>query len=165
MISAVFAGSFDPPTFGHLNVIERASRIFEILHVVIAVNPQKKNLFDAEERFSLMKDLIRAFPNVSLHLCETLIVDFTKKLGAKVLVRGVRGVTDFSYEFDLSILNKGLNPGIETIFIPTDPRYFVIKSSAIKDLAAFDGDVSQMVPESVALALKRKLREGKLSGS
>jgi pantetheine-phosphate adenylyltransferase len=165
MISAVFPGSFDPPTFGHLNVIERASRIFEVLHVVIAVNPQKKSLFDAEERLSLMKDLIRGFPNVSLHLCEMLVVDFAKKLGAKVLVRGVRGVTDFSYEFDLSILNKGLNPGIETIFIPTDPRFFVIKSSAIKDLAAFDGDVSQMVPESVALALKRKLREGKLSGS
>jgi pantetheine-phosphate adenylyltransferase len=164
MVNAVFPGSFDPPTYGHLNVIERASRIFEALHVVIAVNPQKKYLFDAEERFSLMKDLVRDYHNVELHLCDSLIVDFTRKLGARVLVRGVRGVTDFSYEFDLSIMNKGLDPGIDTIFIPTDPRFFVIKSSAIKDLAAFDGDVSQMVPDSVAKALKRKLNEGKLTG-
>jgi pantetheine-phosphate adenylyltransferase len=164
MVNAVFPGSFDPPTYGHLNVIERASKIFEALHVVIAVNPQKKYLFDAEERFSLMKDLVRDYHNVELHLCDSLIVDFTRKLGARVLVRGVRGVTDFSYEFDLSIMNKGLDPGIDTIFIPTDPRFFVIKSSAIKDLAAFDGDVSQMVPDSVAKALKRKLNEGKLTG-
>jgi pantetheine-phosphate adenylyltransferase len=164
MISAVFPGSFDPPTYGHMNVIERASRIFEELHVIIAVNPQKRYLFDAGERHEMMKTLLKDYRNVSLHLCDGLIVDFTRKLGAKVLIRGVRGLIDFSYELDLSIMNKGLDPGIETIFIPTDPRFFVIRSSAIKDLAAFDGNVSQMVPESVALALKRKLHEGKLSG-
>ncbi|HSV55980.1 MAG TPA: hypothetical protein VLH39_02595, partial [Magnetospirillaceae bacterium] len=93
----------------------------------------------------------------SVHLCETLIVEFARKHGCRVLLRGVRSVPDFSYEFELSIMNKGLDPNIETFFMPTDPRFFVLRSSAIKDLVAFDGDVSGMVPPSVALALKGRM--------
>jgi pantetheine-phosphate adenylyltransferase, bacterial len=157
MIKAVFAGSFDPPTFGHLNIIERAQDLFDELLVVVAVNRQKTGLFAPEERRDLLLELLSGYPNVSVHLCEGLIVEFAKSHDCRVLVRGVRSVPDFSYEFELSIMNKGLNPGIETIFLPTDPKFFVLRSSAIKELAAFDGDISRMVPPNVAAAVKAKV--------
>lgn len=157
MIRAVFPGSFDPPTNGHLNVIERALDLFEEILIVIAVNSQKKALFSPEERLEMMKKLLSTHSNVSVHLYDGLVVNFAKEHGAKVLLRGIRGLTDFSYEFDLSILNKGLNPKIETLFIATDPKYFVIRSSAIKDLVAFNGDVSHMVPPIVEKALREKI--------
>ena len=158
MVSALFPGSFDPPTFGHMNIIERARKIFNEIHVVIAVNSQKKYLFSEEERFLMMKDLTSQWDNVYVATSKTLIVDYAKKVGATVLLRGVRNISDFSYEFDLSMLNKGLDATIETIFLPTDPEYFVLKSSAIKELAFYDGDVSKMVPELVAKALKEKYK-------
>ncbi|HET7839535.1 MAG TPA: pantetheine-phosphate adenylyltransferase [Rectinemataceae bacterium] len=157
MVRAVFPGSFDPPTFGHLNIVERARSIFEELFVVVAVNRQKSGFFSPEERRDLLLELLAPYPNVSVMLCDTLIVDFAKKHDCKVLVRGVRSVPDFSYEFELSIMNKGLDPSIETIFMPTDPRFFVLRSSAIKELASFHGDLSAMVPPSVVKALKAKV--------
>jgi pantetheine-phosphate adenylyltransferase len=163
MVKAVFPGSFDPPTFGHLNIVERARSIFEKLYVVVAVNRQKSGLFSPEERQDLLKELLAPYPNVSVHLCDTLIVEFARKNGCKVLVRGVRSVPDFSYEFELSIMNKGLDPSIETIFMPTDPRYFVLRSSAIKDLAFYNGDLRAMVPANVVSALKSKVRAQELS--
>lgn len=158
MVKAVFPGSFDPPTYGHLNIVERARGIFEELYVVVAVNREKSGLFSPEERLSLLQELLAPFENVSVHLCDTLIVNFAREHGCRVLVRGVRSVPDFSYEFDLSIMNKGLDPGIETIFMPTDPKYFVLRSSAIKELAFYDGDLSAMVPPNVALSLRAKRR-------
>jgi pantetheine-phosphate adenylyltransferase len=156
MIKAVFPGSFDPPTFGHLNIVERASALFDELLVVVAVNRQKTGLFAPEERRDLLLELLAGRPNVSVQLCDTLIVEFAKSHGCKVLVRGVRSVPDFSYEFELSIMNRGLDPGIETIFMPTDPKFFVLRSSAIKELALYDGDLSTMVPPNVAEAVKAK---------
>lgn len=157
MITALFPGSFDPPTFGHLNIIERSRKIFREIHVVIAVNSQKKYLFTEQERLSMMQQLTDKWDNVHVSTCNTLIVEYAKKNNALVLLRGVRNVADFSYEFDLSMLNRGLDSSIETIFMPTDPEYFVLKSSAIKELASFGGDISKMVPEIVAEALKKKL--------
>jgi len=159
MVKAVFPGSFDPPTFGHLNIIERARGIFEELHVIVAVNRQKSGLFSPEERLALLKELLSPYPDITVHLCDRLIVEFARDLGCKVLIRGVRSVPDFSYEFELSIMNKGLDPGIETIFLPTDPRYFVLRSSAIKELASFRGDLSGMVPKNVAAALRSRFGE------
>lgn len=156
MLVAAFPGSFDPPTYGHVNVIERASAIFERLVIVIAVNAQKQYLFSPEERMEMMRELLAPLPNVTVELCDRLVVDFLDEHGVKVLIRGVRGMSDFSYEFDLSMMNKGLNPGIETIFMPTDPKYFVLRSSAIKELASFRGDVTTMVPPVVARALLTK---------
>ena len=157
MVKAVFPGSFDPPTYGHLNIIERARGIFEELHVVVAVNRNKSYLFSPEERVNLLQSLLRDYTNVSVHACDTLIVEYARKFGCRVLVRGVRSVPDFSYEFELSIMNKGLDQSIETIFMPTDTRYFVLRSSAIKELVALNGDVSGMVPPNVAAALKSKI--------
>lgn len=155
MVKAVFPGSFDPPSYGHLNIIERARTVFEEVLVVVAVNRSKSSNFSADERVAFMQELVSGWPNVSVHTCDTLIVDFARAHKCRVLLRGVRSVQDFSYEFELSVMNKGLGPEIETFFMPTDPRYFVLRSSAIKELASFGGDVSKMVPPVVAKALER----------
>jgi pantetheine-phosphate adenylyltransferase len=160
MLKAAFPGSFDPPTLGHLNIIQRAADIFDRLVVVVAENRQKKYLFSAEERVSIMEKLTLDRKNVSVALCDTLIVDFLHKEDINLLVRGVRGVDDFSYEFELSMMNRALDSRIETIFMTTDPKYFVLRSSAIKELASFHGNIADMVPPLVAEALREKYREG-----
>lgn len=159
MAIALFPGSFDPPTYGHLNIIERARLIFSEIHVVIAVNSAKNYLFSAQEREQMMKKIVEPWDNVYVHLCDSLIVDFAKKIGAKVLVRGIRNMADFSYEFDLSVMNKSLDSEIETVFLPTDPKYFVLKSSGIKELASLGGDISTMVPKIVAEELNKKFKD------
>lgn len=106
----------------------------------------------------MIRDLVGAYENVAVETCDTLIVDFLRSRGTRILVRGVRGLDDFSYEFELSMMNKALNPRIETIFMTTDPEYFVLRSSSIKELASFQGDVAGMVPPLVAEALKAKYR-------
>jgi len=158
MLRALFPGSFDPPTNGHLNIIQRCSVIYDELDVVIAVNVNKAYTFSAEERYEMMSDLVRDYSNVRVHLWDRLIVEFAEKANAKIMIRGVRALDDFEYEFELSMINKGLNPNVETIMMPTDPRYFVLRSSAIKELARLNGDISTMVPETVAERLKEKLR-------
>ena len=156
MVKAVFAGSFDPPTFGHLNIIERAQKLFSEIHVVIAINKTKTYCFSDEERLNIIKSLVSQWDNVSVHLWDSLIVDYAKKIGADVLIRGVRNDNDFLYAFDLAMMNKSLNPQIETLFLVPDPKFFVLRSSSIKELAAFGGDVSTMVPPIVEAMLKKK---------
>jgi pantetheine-phosphate adenylyltransferase len=159
MLKAAFPGSFDPPTLGHLNIIERASVLFDEILVVVAENRQKQYFFSAEERITMIQELASPWKNVSVALCDELIVDFLQKRDIRLLVRGVRGVNDFSYEFELSMMNKALAANIETIFMTTDPEYFVLRSSAIKELASFHGDVSGKVPPLVAKALELKYRD------
>ncbi|MDR0623164.1 MAG: pantetheine-phosphate adenylyltransferase [Treponema sp.] len=156
MLKAAFPGSFDPPTLGHLDIIRRAGALFGGLLVVVAENRQKNSLFSVAERVSMIKELTGDLKNVSVEVCDSLIVDFLQKKDIRLLIRGVRGVNDFSYEFELSMMNKALDRRIETIFMTTDPEYFVLRSSAIKELASFQGDVSGMVPPLVARALKAK---------
>jgi pantetheine-phosphate adenylyltransferase len=158
MKRVVLPGTFDPPTFGHIDVIKRAAHIFDRIELVIAVNPEKKTVFTPEERLAMLKELVAGFPNVAVHLWKGLIVDFAKKVGANVILRGVRALIDFNYEFELSLMNKALNPEIETILLPTDQKYFVLRSSAIKEVAGFHGDISGMVPPLVEMALKSKLK-------
>jgi pantetheine-phosphate adenylyltransferase len=156
-MKAAFPGSFDPPTLGHLDIIQRAAGLFDELLVVVAVNRQKKYLFSAAERIKMIRQLTRDFGNVSVTSCDSLIVSFLRKQGIRLLVRGIRGMEDFSYEFELSMMNKALDSSIETIFMTTDPEYLVLRSSSIKELASFGGDVSGMVPPLVADALKKKI--------
>jgi pantetheine-phosphate adenylyltransferase len=156
MLKAAFPGSFDPPTLGHINIIKRAAAIFDELVVVVAENKQKKYLFSASERENMIKDLVKDLKNVSVAVCDCLVVDFLKKNGMKILVRGVRGPEDFIYEFEVSMMNKTLDPGIETIFLTTDPEYFLTRSSSIKELASFKANLESMVPPPVAKALKDK---------
>lgn len=156
MSIAVFPGSFDPPTNGHLNIIQRASTMFESIDVVIAVNSEKKYLFSQEERLSMLKELVKPYKNVTVHTWEGLIVNYAKTTGARILLRGIRNTIDFSYEFELSLMNHNLNNEIETLFIPTDQKYLLLKSSSIKELARFGGNVSEMVPPLVEDALRKK---------
>ncbi len=158
MAKAVFAGSFDPPTYGHLNVIERAQKIFSEVHVVIAVNNNKEYLFSGGERLEMMTALVKKWNNVIVSTWQSLIVDYAVKINAEILIRGVRNVSDFSYEFDLALMNKSLNQKIETVFLLPDPKYFVLRSSSIKELAAFGGDLSGMVPPIIEKALKEKIK-------
>ncbi len=157
MIKAMLPGSFDPPTNGHLNLIERASRIFEKLYIVIAVNESKRYLFSAEERYSMISKLTTPYKNVEVKLYDDLVVNFAQQNDVRVIIRGVRAFVDFGYEFELAMTNKELNPDIEIMFMPTDPKFFVLRSSAIKEIAAFHGDVSTMVPPDVVVALEQKL--------
>ena len=161
MVKAVFAGSFDPPTFGHLNIIERVQKLFSEIHVVIAVNNNKTYCFSGEERLEMIQQLVSRWNNVSVHLWDSLIVDYAKQIKADVLIRGVRNDNDFLYEFDLAMMNKSLNPQIETLFLVPDPKFFVLRSSSIKELAAFGGDVSTMVPPIVEAMLKKKFSSKK----
>lgn len=156
MTKAVFPGTFDPTTYGHLNIIERVSRLFDEVDVVVSVNPEKKCLFSEEERVGMMKELTKGYPNVTVHSWNSLIADYCKKVGASVLVRGIRNSMDFSYEFDLALMNKSLCSSVETLFLPTLTKYFIIRSSSIKEAAKFGGDVSAMVPPVVEKALKEK---------
>ena len=156
MLKAVFPGSFDPLTLGHLNIIERASAIFQEVAVVVAENRVKKTLFSVDERLEMIRETVKPMANVRCYVWDSLIVDFMKREDIRIIIRGIRGMDDFSFEFELSIMNRALYPQIETFFMGTDPKYIVLRSSSIKELASFHGDVSQMVPALVADALKRK---------
>ncbi len=161
MVKAVFAGSFDPPTNGHLDIIQRASTLFDEIDVLISVNPQKKTLFTENERFNMLSELVKSYKNVEVHICKELIVNYAQKVGATVLIRGIRSPSDFSYEFELAMMNQNLNQKIETLFIPTNEKYSIVKSSSIKELAMFGGNISKMVPKIVedAISLKYKKQE------
>lgn len=156
MVKAVFAGSFDPPTNGHLDIIKRASKLFNSVDVVVSVNPDKKCLFTQDERLKMVEELIKDFDNVSVHAYQGLIVNYARQVKAKVLVRGIRSSNDFGYEFDLALMNQNLNPDIETVFLQSKEKYAIVKSSSIKELAKFGGDISRMVPPNVEKALKEK---------
>jgi pantetheine-phosphate adenylyltransferase len=155
MIKAAFPGSFDPLTFGHLNIIERAAAIFDELVVVLAENRQKKTLFPLEERMAMVSAQVKPWKNVSVASSGLLLVEFMQERGIAVMVRGVRGLQDFSYEFDLALWNKTLAPELETVFLAPDPRYTLLSSSAIKELASFHRDLSSLVPPPVADALRK----------
>ena len=161
-MNAVFPGTFDPPTNGHLNLIERASHIMAKVLVVVSANAQKRCLFTPQERHDFLVTMTSHLPNVEVYIWDKLIVDFASNHGIRTILRGVRAFTDFGYEFELSMINKGINHSIETFLMPTDPRYFVLRSSAIKELVQLECDVSSMVPPVVEAALKEKHSRGQL---
>jgi pantetheine-phosphate adenylyltransferase len=156
MANVIFPGSFDPPTYGHLNIIEPARRLFDEVHVNIDANPGKNSLFTPEERLAMLRKLTVGWNNLHLALYDGLTVDYARAHKIRLLLRGIRNVPDFSYEFDLSLMNRVLDNEIETVFMPTEPRYFVLKSSSIKEMASIGGDVSTMVPPLVVKALEGK---------
>jgi pantetheine-phosphate adenylyltransferase len=154
----LYPGSFDPPTNGHLDIMKRGAGIFEQLEVVIADNPRKSYFFSAQERLAMITEMVAGWPNVNVTLWQGLIVKYAEKVGARIILRGVRALADFDYEFELSMMNKALAPRIETIFMPTDQKYFVLRSSAIKEVALFGGDISEMVPPVVQKALQARIQ-------
>jgi len=156
---AVYTGSFDPITLGHLNVIERSSRIAEKLIVGIGINVEKKGLFDPKERIELATRVTEHLDNVEVKSFQGLAVDFVESVGAKVMVRGVRPMTDTAGEFTMMMANRKLNPNLETIFLMADSQYAHVSSSLIKQLTpvATDEQLAEFVPASIIADLRKKL--------
>ncbi len=157
MISAIYPGSFDPPTNGHLDVIERSARTFDRVTVAVARNSTKTPLFQANERVAMLADVCAAWPNVDVTTFEgVLLVDFARARGAQVLVKGLRAVSDFEYEFQMALANRQLAPDIETVFMMTSAAHLYLSSSLVKEIARLGGDISAFVPASVAGRLREK---------
>jgi pantetheine-phosphate adenylyltransferase len=153
---ALYPGSFDPITNGHLDVIERAARLFDHVLVAVADNNAKNALFSTEDRVSLIRQSVSALPNVKVTSFKGLLVDFAAASGARVVVRGLRAVTDFEYEFQMALMNKTLRPDLETIFLASREVFTYVSSRVIKEVARLGGDVTRMVPAPVAAALATK---------
>ncbi len=153
---AMLPGSFDPPTLGHIDLIERASKMYDKLYVVVAENVQKNPLFNAEERKSMLKEILKDDINIEVVIHNGLIVDFAKKNNIKIMIRGVRALVDFGYEFELAMTNKQLFEELEVLFMPTSPNYFLLRSSAIKELAFYGANIETMVPPIVAKKIKER---------
>lgn len=155
---AVYPGSFDPVTNGHLDIIERASKIYDKVIVGVLNNASKKPLFTADERVDMLKDVTDHIANVDVDSFSGLLVDFAKSKGATVIVKGLRTVADFEYEFQMALLNKALNPEYETVFMMTDSKYSYISSSMVKELAGFKGNLAGLVPNEIIERIEKKYR-------
>lgn len=155
---ALCPGSFDPVTYGHLDIIQRAARIFHRVHVAVVQNPSKKSLFSLEERLSMLKEATRGWANVEHGVFSGLVVEYAKAQGASAIVRGLRAVSDFEYEFQMASMNRYLNPDVETVFIMTSSEHAYLSSSLVKEIAMFGGDISRWVPPHVEKRLMEKLR-------
>lgn len=155
-MKAIYPGSFDPITYGHLDIIDRASKVFEELVIVIMINDEKSGTFSIEERKIMVEEAVKHHKNVSVCVGEGLTVDFARKLAATVLVRGIRAVTDYEYEMQLATTNMTLNPNVHTVFFVAQPRYSFLSSSTAKTIAKNHGDISAFVPENVEKELKKK---------
>ncbi len=154
---AVCPGSFDPITNGHLDIISRASRLYDEVYVAVMINKSKQGLFTVEERISLIEQATAAYGNVRVEAFHGLLVDFCKQRDIPAIVKGLRAVSDFDYELQMAQMNNGLS-GVETLFIPTNPTYSFLSSSLVKEVAQWGGDVSHLLPPMVLDALRVKLR-------
>ncbi len=155
---AMLPGSFDPPTNGHLDIIERSAALYDKLFVVVADNVQKTCLFTALERRDMLAELLKEYDNIEVVSYPGLVVQFAQEHGVGVMIRGVRALVDFGYEFELAMTNKQLNSTLEVLFMPTSPKYFMLRSSAIKEMAAYGADISPMVPPLVVTMMGDRIK-------
>ncbi len=156
--TAVYPGTFDPITNGHSDLIQRAARLFERVIVGVAANPTKRPVFDLEERVHMAEEVLRGLPNVEVQGFDSLLIDFVHAQGAGVILRGLRAVSDFEYEFQLAGMNRRLAPEIETLFLTPAEQFAYISSSLVREIAQFGGDISPFVHESVRAALNNRMR-------
>ena len=154
-VTAVYPGSFDPITNGHIYITERAAAIFDEVRVSILINPEKQSTFSVEDRHDMAREALSFLPNVTVDHFRGLLVDYVRQKGARVIIRGLRAMSDFEYEFQMAMMNRQLAPEIETFFIVTDPRYTYLSSSGIRGIFQLGGTVRDMVPPGVF----RRLRE------
>ena len=157
MTIAVYPGSFDPITNGHLDIATRAAQLFDKLIIGVYDTPDKRILFSTDERVDLVKRTVAGIPNIEVTFFSNLTVDFARDMGAKALVRGLRMVTDFEREFEMALMNKKLYPDLELVCLMTGLQYQFLSSSLLKEVAGLGGNITNMVPKHVALALKEKL--------
>ena len=153
---AIYAGTFDPVTNGHSDIIERASRMYDHLYVTIFTNPDKTTLFTLEERIELLKKSTESLNNITIDYSDVLAVEYAKKVGANILVRGLRATMDFEYELQLASSNQYLDDTIEMVFLMTRPHHSFISSSSVKEIASHHHSVAKLVPEEVEEALRQK---------
>jgi pantetheine-phosphate adenylyltransferase len=153
---AVYPGSFDPITNGHVDIIKRGLRVFDELIVLIAYNPNKKTLFTVEERLEMIREVVRDLKNVRVDSFDGLLVEYLKGTGANVILRGLRALSDFEYEFQLALINRRLNRDVETVFLMSGFKWFYTSSKIINEAASLGGSVRGLVPEIVNLKLQQK---------
>jgi pantetheine-phosphate adenylyltransferase len=158
---AVYPGSFDPITYGHVDIIKRALMIFEKVIVAVARNFDKTSHFTSEERVEMIKEALKTYPNVSVESFEGLLMDYMKGTKANVVLRGLRATSDFEYEYHMAAMNRSLNDEIDTLFMMTGKDYFFVSSRTIKEVASLGGSVAGLVPDNVALKLKEKFAQQK----
>ena len=159
MSSAIYPGSFDPVTNGHLDIIERTAAIFDKVTVAILVNSSKTPTFTVDERIDMLKKATAHIPNVEIEFFDGLLVDFVRSKGAKVIIKGLRAVSDFEYEFQMAMLNKSVAPDIETLFMMTGNKYSYLSSSIVKELGRLGAPVEEFVPQAILDNVTEKLRK------
>jgi len=156
-VKALYPGTFDPPTNGHIDLIQRGARIFSHLTVAILNNPVKNPLFTVEERVEMIREATEALPNVNVDRFSGLMVEFARREGAAAVLRGIRAISDYEYEFEMALMNRRLAPEIETVFLQPAGRYSFIRSSMVKEVFSFGGDVSELVPPNVLKRLQGRI--------
>ena len=159
MLKGIYPGSFDPVTYGHLDVIERSSKVVDELIVGVLNNKSKSPLFSAEERVRMLNEVTKDMPNVTVVPFEGLLVDFARKMDAGLVIRGLRAITDFEYELQMAQTNHKMEPDVETVFLTTSLDYSYLSSTTVKEVAAFGGDISQFVPGIVADLIEEKMNK------
>ncbi len=160
MRHAIYPGSFDPITNGHLAIVERGLRLFDKLIVAIARNPRKQSLFSVEERKEIISEALDQHARVEVDAFDGLLVDYCKRRGTHMVLRGLRAVSDFEYEFQMANMNRKLDPGFDTVFLMTGEDHFYISSQFVREVATFGGDVSCLVPPGVSKRLIEKCKKG-----
>jgi pantetheine-phosphate adenylyltransferase len=153
---AIYAGSFDPPTNGHLDLVDRASKLFPRVVVALGQHPTRSTLFTVDERMELLKKVCAPIPNVEVALFDGLLVDYARTIDARIIVRGLRAATDFEYELQIAHANADLAPDLDTVFLPTRTNYGFISASLVREIASHGGNVSRYAPEVVCEALRAK---------
>jgi pantetheine-phosphate adenylyltransferase len=153
---AIYAGSFDPPTNGHLDLVDRASKLFPRVVVALGQHPTRSALFTVAERMELLKEVCAPIPNVEVALFDGLLVDYARTIDARIIVRGLRAATDFEYELQIAHANADLAPDLDTVFLPTRTNYGFISASLVREIASHGGNVSRYAPQVVCEALKAK---------
>jgi len=162
---AIYPGSFDPPTNGHLDIVERASRLFDRVVIGVGRNLSKKTVFTADERVSLMREACAALANVEVLTFDSLQVEFARQVGASFIIRGIRALSDFEFEFEMANMNRLLAEELEMVLLMTAPEYLFVSASRVKELVAFGAAVDKLVPANVAKALAKKAKQGLRTGA
>ncbi len=165
MVKAIYPGSFDPVTNGHMDIIDRASKVFDHLIVAVLENPRKDALFDIEERKQMLNYVLKSsYPNVEVDFFEGLLIDYAQKRGVSIIIKGLRAISDFEFEFQMALANRKLNCNVETMFMMTNNMYSFVSSSIVKEVASFGGDIRDMVPPQVYGMIMEKLQSSNLKG-
>jgi pantetheine-phosphate adenylyltransferase len=156
-VTALYPGTFDPPTNGHIDLIQRGAQIFDQLTVGILVNPVKNPLFTVEERLEMLEEVTGPFGNVTVATFDGLMVEFARRLGASAVLRGIRAISDYEHEFQMALMNRRLAPEVETVFLQPAGRYSFVSSRMVKEVFSFGGDVSGLVPPNVLKRLRERI--------